>query len=401
MDFKSIIGAVCACLAVISLNTSASTTINVFFAGGQSNAKQPWADSIGKTLSASGAYSNVLIVNSMHPGDWLYEWYYQDAPNYNYDADFYNIGGTGVLESSFNEIELAGDTFVFTGLFWFQGEGDTGAQSAIDLYESRFLGMLDQLYSDVNGEQNGSIDFTMAVIDANPIYEQPAGRTWDQINSLRDAQFNLASSYGSYVDTRGYDRLDEWHLTTSALELLGTEMANTFLSTYIDTDGDLVVDSADAFPNNDAASVDDDSDDLPDAWNTSCDATCQNNSGLTLDIFLDDTDNDGVTNGSDAFPYDPAETIDTDNDGVGDNSDNCPVNANADQLNTDADNAGNVCDTDDDNDGVLDTEDDFPLDPEKSTRSSGGGSLSLFSFMILMLWRVTMRLSVSFSNGRI
>jgi len=34
--------------------------------------------------------------------------------------------------------------------------------------------------------------------------------------------------------------------------------------------------------------------------------------------------------------------------------DNCPLLANVDQLNTDGDAQGNVCDTDDDNDGMPD-----------------------------------------------
>lgn len=45
---------------------------------------------------------------------------------------------------------------------------------------------------------------------------------------------------------------------------------------------------------------------------------------------------------------------DKDGDGFANNDDNCPNEANADQLDTEADGKGDVCDTDDDNDGVLD-----------------------------------------------
>ena len=48
-------------------------------------------------------------------------------------------------------------------------------------------------------------------------------------------------------------------------------------------------------------------------------------------------------------------STDTDGDGVPDASDNCPNDVNTDQLNTDGDAAGNVCDTDDDNDGMPDS----------------------------------------------
>lgn len=56
------------------------------------------------------------------------------------------------------------------------------------------------------------------------------------------------------------------------------------------------------------------------------------------------------------------DSLDTDNDLVPNTSDNCPSNANTDQLNTDGDMQGDVCDTDDDNDGVVDTGDAFPFD---------------------------------------
>lgn len=52
---------------------------------------------------------------------------------------------------------------------------------------------------------------------------------------------------------------------------------------------------------------------------------------------------------------------DDDNDGILDVNDNCPLTANADQLDTDSDGEGDVCDTDDDNDGILDVDDNCPL----------------------------------------
>jgi hypothetical protein len=45
---------------------------------------------------------------------------------------------------------------------------------------------------------------------------------------------------------------------------------------------------------------------------------------------------------------------DGDGDGILDSSDNCPVTTNGDQIDTDSDGLGDLCDEDDDNDGVLD-----------------------------------------------
>ena len=80
----------------------------------------------------------------------------------------------------------------------------------------------------------------------------------------------------------------------------------------VDSDGDGVADTQDAFPN--------------DADET------------------EDSDGDGVGDNADVFPNDASETVDTDSDGVGDNSDNCLTDANADQVDSDASGEGDACD---------------------------------------------------------
>lgn len=49
-----------------------------------------------------------------------------------------------------------------------------------------------------------------------------------------------------------------------------------------------------------------------------------------------------------------------DKDGIQDDRDNCPYSFNADQLDTDGDGFGDICDNDDDNDGVPDATDSCP-----------------------------------------
>jgi len=65
---------------------------------------------------------------------------------------------------------------------------------------------------------------------------------------------------------------------------------------------------------------------------------------LPAPVVVADTDGDGVDDDSDAFPNDDSESVDTDADGVGDNSDNCLNDANADQLDSDANLKGDACD---------------------------------------------------------
>ena len=66
--------------------------------------------------------------------------------------------------------------------------------------------------------------------------------------------------------------------------------------------------------------------------------------------------------------------LDTDFDGVADKMDNCPFVVNIDQLDTDQDGKGDMCDTDDDNDGVLDTKDNCPkvVNPNQADRDRDG-----------------------------
>ncbi len=68
------------------------------------------------------------------------------------------------------------------------------------------------------------------------------------------------------------------------------------------------------------------------------------------DVCDDDIDGDGVNNEEDAFPNDTNETADYDGDGTGDNAD-----------------------SDDDNDGMNDTSDAFPYDQNETTDTDGDG----------------------------
>jgi hypothetical protein len=88
-----------------------------------------------------------------------------------------------------------------------------------------------------------------------------------------------------------------------------------------------------------------------------------------------DTDGDGIPDTTDNCPTTPnADQLDSDNDGRGDvcdtdddndevvdETDNCPLNANTNQADNDNDGIGDVCDTDDDNDTVLDGGDNCPI----------------------------------------
>lgn len=101
----------------------------------------------------------------------------------------------------------------------------------------------------------------------------------------------------------------------------------------VDTDGDEVPDSQDAFPNDPEESADTDQDGVGD----NADAFPED------DTETVDTDGDGLGDNSDPFPAVSTED-DADNDGVPDATDNCVDVANPDQANADGDAAGDACD---------------------------------------------------------
>ncbi len=80
-----------------------------------------------------------------------------------------------------------------------------------------------------------------------------------------------------------------------------------------------------------------------------------------------DSDGDGVIDSQDAFPFDPTETLDSDGDGVGDNADAFPFDS-TETKDTDGDGIGDNADStpngevDSDGDGYLDDVDAFPND---------------------------------------
>lgn len=115
-----------------------------------------------------------------------------------------------------------------------------------------------------------------------------------------------------------------------------------------DTDGDGVDDPDDDFPTDPTRTAfpDSDGDGFKDSADNCVDTPNPdqaNRNGDDVGDVCDDTDGDGVIDSEDAFPDDDTETLDTDMDTVGDNIDNCPLVANQDQADRDFDGIGNRC----------------------------------------------------------
>jgi hypothetical protein len=166
------------------------------------------------------------------------------------------------------------------------------------------------------------------------------GIIYSDLNSIRLASANIQADMGNYTDLTTTEINGEYlmllpegqiRLTISKsgyalkfLENINVPVStprnphvelNIQLSEFVDSDGDGVGDTEDDFPNNIAATTDTDQDGKPDTWNASCDANCQSNSGLILDL---DDDNDGMTddyenaNGLNSLVDDAADDLDGD-----------------------------------------------------------------------------------------
>ena len=125
----------------------------------------------------------------------------------------------------------------------------------------------------------------------------------------------------------------------------------------------------------------------------------ENNEGVIIDDLVidgqqlddDDDDNDGILDDVDNCPLTAnANQLDTDNDGIGDvcdddddndgipdTTDNCPLTVNPDQQDTDGDGLGDACENpnDIDNDGIINTEDNCPETPNPNQEDSDGDNI--------------------------
>lgn len=203
---------------------------DVFFMGGQSNAKVDVAAGIADALRMSGQFDEPTVVWNRHSGQPIARWF-DGGPREFYDEDLFGQSGTydqdgqiqGLLEK---EINSAGGPHPFLGFFWWQGEADANASGT---YTTKFLGLMDQLATDLGQAiGTGADQWTYHIALPDDV-----ARSYEAIRDAQMAMVDANPSDGTYADTRAYPRLhpeDNPHVPQDLDYFIGVDMANQFLA---------------------------------------------------------------------------------------------------------------------------------------------------------------------------
>ena len=206
--------------AAYTQNGGGGDIVDVFIATGQSNAfwlvnpdysgQYLFGEGVQAALTASGRFSNPTVVKQGEPGMAIENWFKDGAPQWAYGKNFFGTyqGAPAALEAKIAEIEAAGNTPRFRGVFWFQGEADgVGMPNQLNttesVYTERWNGLLSQLTSDVG---TGDYFFVMNTVGNSGNYINSILTNITNAN-LRGALFNtqVVPYRTNFQDIHGYD----------------------------------------------------------------------------------------------------------------------------------------------------------------------------------------------------
>jgi hypothetical protein len=227
--------------ALASPGPADAAEVDLFFAGGQSNAASDWASGIRTELQNASRYDNPRVVHINHGGRSIRKWVDSDGnPRTHYREDLFDSdpAASGALQAAIDDIEARGDTWQFQGLFWWHGESDMpferddsywwGNEFSHSNYGGYYNGMLDTLADDLGLSGRSDIPYVMALIDYS-WHADTSHAYYEDLKDFRSIQQQIADAApnGRAFDTRGFPRQadDQVHVLSSERTDIGQQMA--------------------------------------------------------------------------------------------------------------------------------------------------------------------------------
>lgn len=180
-----------------------------YFIGGQSNANADFEAGVRAGLKERFPDNTPRVIRNNYSGKSIKFWYDSTIQKgYQTDTD------TITTKVDFNK-------YSFEGVIWIQGGSDTRKPETRERFYDRTEGMI-KAYHDEFGE---SIDFYVVSAYLNPEFDGMDGRYSENYEAIRGYQKQLGETYGTFVDTKDYERRDAVHMTKEEIYRLGYDIA--------------------------------------------------------------------------------------------------------------------------------------------------------------------------------
>ncbi|MBE6537344.1 MAG: sialate O-acetylesterase [Ruminococcaceae bacterium] len=127
-------------------------------------------------------------------------------------------------------LKADGYTPVIKGIWWMQGEAETGSEKPAAAYNELLTTLINDMradLTDITGIDQSALPFVMGEITRNPTATQPS-----HLNVVCQAQLDVAAALNNVfvVDTTGLAQQDAWHYTADSQVIIGERFVETVLA---------------------------------------------------------------------------------------------------------------------------------------------------------------------------
>ncbi|MBQ8290018.1 MAG: hypothetical protein IJY01_04020 [Clostridia bacterium] len=180
---------------------------------------------------------NSTAENSLKHGTWTSPTYIRDHA-ISTEGNKYGRLYTWFLETVQRGLDMLEDDGykpVIKGIWWMQGEAETGSATPANAYNELLTDLINDMRADltsITGVDQSSLPFVMGEITRNPSSTQP-----EYLSTVCKAQTDVAAALKNVfvVDTTGLAQQDGWHYTADAQITIGQR----FVTTVQNASGDI------------------------------------------------------------------------------------------------------------------------------------------------------------------